>query len=355
MSTENPSNVAPQSRLSASEAAQLASGLAELAKAGLPLPGGLRALADEWPSRRLRPALLDLANRLEQGVSLEDAINTVGSRLPAHLRGLIIAGIRSNRLPEALEQYVELERTQHDLGRQVRLSLAYPTLYMVAITIIAFLVNIFIVHQMARILKDFGTSLPGITILIINFSGPFAFFLFILTILLLAIPLLSLEWPGSRWVSPLLNFLPVVGPLLKCSEMARFSRMMSMCLQQKVPLTDSLRLTANGLRDAYLGRACRQAAIEIERGRSFSDCIAARRFSAELLPLIVVGEQASSLGDTMQAAAEMFEGRAYSQGRNLETVLLPVALFVTGSLCGIVIIGIFMPLISLITRLTGGK
>ena len=51
-----------------------------------------------------------------------------GSRLPADLRGLIVAGVRSGRLPIVLDQFAALARRQQDLRRRVLLILAYPAL-----------------------------------------------------------------------------------------------------------------------------------------------------------------------------------------------------------------------------------
>jgi type II secretory pathway component PulF len=355
MSSANPSNVAPRSSLSAAEAAQLASGLAELAKANMPLPAGLRALAEEWPSRRLRPALLDLANRLEQGVSLEDAINTVGSRLPAHLRGLIIAGIRSNRLPEALDQYVDMERTQHDLYRQIWINMAYPTVLLAIMSFLALLADFYIKPQFEKIFKDFGTSLPGITQFILTDWGPFTFILLAITALTVLIPLILALWPISSLLSPLIYLAPVIGPLLRWSQMARFSRLMAMLLGQNIPLPESLRLTSKSVHNVYIARACRKAAANIEQGRYLSDSLtASRQFSPDLLPLIEVGERTSSLGEAFQSAADMFEGRASTQGKNLEVFLLPATFLAIICLCGIFIIGLFMPFMCLITHLTGG-
>jgi general secretion pathway protein F len=354
MSSANSSNVASLKALSASEAAELAAGLAELAKAGLPLPDGLRALAEEWPTRRLRPVLLDLANRVEQGVSLEDAVNSIGARLPVYLQGLIASGIRSGQLPEALEQFVDMERTQHELRRQVWLNLAYPTFLMIFMCFLA-LLAFNVTHHFENLFKDFKTDLPGITKLIFKGTGPVACLIFSVTAVMLAIPLILSTCTGSTWLSPALYKVPIIGPLLKWSQMARFSRLMAMLLQQQVPLPESLRLTAQGVRDAYLARACRKVAMEVEQGRSFSESIAARRqFSADLLPLVEIGEKTSMLGNAFQSAAEMFEGRANTQGRNLETFLLPGAFLVVIFFCGVFVVGIFMPLIALITRLTGG-
>jgi len=355
MSSADSTNSNSSMRLSTAEAAELAAGLAELAKTGLPLPAGLRALAEEWPTRRLRPVLLELAERVEQGVSLEDAINNIGGRLPIHLRGLITAGIRSGHLAEALEQFVDLERTQYELRRQVWLNLAYPTLLMIMMSFLAILAYFYITTQFEHIFRDYKTNLPGITIVVLNGAGPVACVVTAITLLMLAIPLILGTWTISSWVSPAFYLLPFIGPPLKWSQMARFSRLMAMFLQQKIQLPEALRFTAKGVRDAYLARACRKTAAEIQQGRSLGESIRARpQFSADLLPLIELGEKASTLGEAFQSAAEMFEGRASTQGRNLEMFLLPATFFVVVFLCGLLVVGLFMPIIALINCLTGG-
>ena len=355
MSSADSPDVSLPMRLSAAEAAELAAGVAELAKAGLPLPAGLRALAEEWPTRRLRSVLLDLADRVEQGVSLEDALGAIGGRLPVHLQGLITAGIRSGHLAEALEQFVDLERTQHELRRQVWLNLAYPTFLMIAVSLLSILVYLYIMPQFSKIFLDFKTDLPQITKFVLHGARPVTYVLITITVMLLAIPLMLSTRIINSWISPAFYILPFIGPLLRWSQMARFSRLMAMLLQQQIPLPESLRLTGKGVQDAYLARACRGVADEIEQGRSLGDSIGARsQFSNDLLPLVELGERTSTLGNTFQSAAEMFEGRASTQGRNLEAILLPGAFIMILFFCGIFVVAIFMPLIALITRLTGG-
>src|SRR5689334_7011005 len=94
----------------AADSIELATHLAELAKAGLPLAGGLRALADELPRGRLARTCRALADKLDSGVPLEQAIGSRDMRLPAHMRALLVAGVRSGRLVEVLEQYLDHQR-----------------------------------------------------------------------------------------------------------------------------------------------------------------------------------------------------------------------------------------------------
>ena len=115
-------------RLSPEETADLAARVAELSKAGLPLGEGLRGLAAESSSRRLSRVLHSMADDLDAGADLAAAIDSQGRRLPPHLRGLILAGLRTGRLAEALEEYVDLHRSESDLRHRLWAALAYPLL-----------------------------------------------------------------------------------------------------------------------------------------------------------------------------------------------------------------------------------
>ena len=95
-------------RLSSQDAAQLSEQIAGLTRAGLPLAPGLRALAEEMPAGRLRRMLGAVSRSLTQGASLDEAIAAQGGALPAHLRGLVLAGERTGRTGEVLGRFATL-------------------------------------------------------------------------------------------------------------------------------------------------------------------------------------------------------------------------------------------------------
>ena len=127
MSTSAESSVAGGG-LTGPEAAELSHQIAGLTRAGLPLAPGLLALAEEMPRGRLRRSMLELAETLEAGVPLEQAIASHEAKIPPHLRGLVIAGIRSHCLGDLLSRYSEYASVGTELTRALWLSLAYPVL-----------------------------------------------------------------------------------------------------------------------------------------------------------------------------------------------------------------------------------
>ena len=69
--------------------------------------------------------------------------------------------------------------------------------------------------------------------------------------------------------------------------------------------------------------------------------------------MIEWGQRAPALSDAFHAAAEMFEGRVRSEGTLLEALLLPITFLAILFFVGFFVIALFMPLISLITKLSG--
>jgi len=340
-------------KLSVEEATELAARVAELTKAGLPLGKGLRALAGELASPRLSHVLRTLADRLDAGDDLAAAVDSLHGRLPPHLRGLILAGLRSGRLPEVLEEYVDLEHSQADLRRRLWSSLLYPFVLLAIMTGLAVFARVFIIGAFVSIFKDFKTELPLMTVWFIRSSWPMTMGMLVLLCLMAFVPILLVAAPHVRWLWPALYKIPMMGPLLRWSHAAQFARLMGLLLDQQVPLPDALRLTSDGLRDADLAWGCRRVADDVENGQVLYESMAAmRQFPPSMIPVIEWGQRAPALPDGFRAAAEMFEGRVQSQGSLLEAILLPVMLLLIIGFVGTFVTAMFLPLISLIQKLS---
>ena len=71
--------------------------------------------------------------------------------------------------------------------------------------------------------------------------------------------------------------------------------------------------------------------------------------------MVAWGQQKNCLADAFRAAAEAFEARTNSQSALLNMLVLPVIYMFIVTFVGITIIALIMPLISLITALSGGR
>src|SRR5436305_15337361 len=83
--------------------------IAALVRAGAPLEQGLSLAGEDLP-RGLRHIADDLAVRMRQGASLSAALAASDRRVPPLYRAIVEAGVRSGRLPAALESWSGIAR-----------------------------------------------------------------------------------------------------------------------------------------------------------------------------------------------------------------------------------------------------
>ena len=266
-------------RLNGAEAAELSRQIAGLAQAGLPLANGLVALGEELPRGRLRRSMNALAATLESGATLDQAVQIQKNRIPPHLRGLVIAGLRSGRLGDVLSRFSEYTGVGTELKRRLWLNLAYPVLTVCMAMALFFFVCVILVGQFDAIYRDFGIPLPRITIVLVSIGrvvtqawAPVA----------IVIGALVCGWLAAHLLLPvslrrgLAGRLPLVGPVWRATSIAEFCHLLALLLESQLPLPEAIRLTGEGVQDSSVNGSCQIMARAVESGRSLSDAMAQR-------------------------------------------------------------------------------
>ncbi len=340
-------------RLSSEEAAEVGSQIAQLAKSGLPLASGLRATAEEVRRRRVARALRRLADHLDAGMSLEGALESQGKRFPAHIRGMILAGMKTGRLPEAMEEFVAVENGRNELRRQVWLAAAYPCIALGMVVALFLLFCLYFAPQFRQIYEEFDANLPYASETLFWISGPALPLVTGVPVLIVAGFIGLLLARGTVGARRVLYAVPIIGPIWRWAGLCNLSRLMALLLNHQVPLPDALRLTAAGLREADLSEACLRSADRVERGYSLADCVKDLwQFPPSMGPLAEWSERTSNPAAAFRAGAEMFETRTGVYVTLLETVLPPAVFLLILGLVFFLVWGILAPMVSLISNLT---
>ncbi len=108
-------------------------------QAGIPLDRGLQ-FASRDLSGQLRTITRELGDRLERGETLEEALRHQPG-IPSAYRALVVAGIRSQRLPDVMRQTAQSLKRLSQVQTTIRRSFAYPLL-IVTLTYALFLASV---------------------------------------------------------------------------------------------------------------------------------------------------------------------------------------------------------------------
>jgi general secretion pathway protein F len=343
-------------RLSGAEAAELSRQIAGLASAGLPLAHGLIALGEELPRGRLRRSMNELARTLESGVTLDQALEKQSDTIPPHLRGLVIAGLRSGRLGEILSRFSQYVGVGTELKRRLWLSLAYPIFTVCAAVALLFFVCVILVGQFEAIYSSFNIPLPRMTVGLISIARVVNNAWIPVTIVG---GILFFGWIAGRVFLPpplrrgLAGRLPLIGRVWRATSLAEYCHLLALLLESHLPLPEALRLTGEGVQDSDVDASCRQMANQVESGRSLSQAMEkVWLFPVGLPRLVRWAENHESLPEVLHMAGSMFESRGRSYSTFVGTVLNVICVLLVFQMA-LVVPALFLPLITLISRLSG--
>ncbi len=335
-------------RLSAENAVEAVGQIAEITKTGLPLGPGLRALAAEsghGPSKRM---FLAMADKLDRGATFAEAVAAVGRRMPAHIRAIFTAGAESGQLVNSLEELIDLDRNRLEFRRKIRMIAAYPALLLVLLVCLFAFIGGVVVPNFEKMYEDFQTELPALTQAVIVLSGHTTFVL--IGVLCGVVLLFWFLWmlPGPSCLRKLQKCVPCIGPLRYWGGVVRFTRLMAILVECRIPLPEALRIASNAAGDADLKAAGRKAAACVEGGdplvKSF---LASRVFPPTLIPLVGWGQQNGTLAEAFRTATEVFQQRAESQAGFLAAMFLPCVFLIFFTIVPLLIVALFMPFIGI--------
>jgi type IV pilus assembly protein PilC len=326
-----------------------------------PLVQGLRAAASEASSGRIAGALSYLADQIERGRSLHDVLADDSVRLPEHVRGLVSASIRTGRIGPALDELIEHQRNLRAMVWGIWGTLTYPLVVLAIAAAVLSLFMAFIVPQFEVMFRDFQMKLPAATesLLIASRSaenlvfGPARYVLIAGLGVLIVIGYLCGSGRGGAAVQRALSMMPILGPLWAWTGASSFLALLSLLLEHHVPLSDALRLTGAGMRNAALRRAGQQLAVGVASGQRLSRLIQDTGYlPASTVPMLEWGEKAGALAEASRTLADIFADRMRARSLWLRSTTPPVIYVFVLMSVGFAITSLFLPLVSLIQGLS---
>lgn len=324
-----------------------------LVQAGLPLARGLRAYAEEFPSKPAT-ALRQLASAVESGTPLSTAIQKPGITIPIYLAQLIEGGLQSNMIGVMLEQYLHQRRRQRRLGQKAVLDFAYPLIVLLLASAIGFAMMIWLVPMFKELFDDFDIELPFITRFAISLSD--AAYLLRWPIMLglggSALTLIIL-FTGSRWTIAVFDRIPFLGRSARYATMAEFCSLLAPLVQAGVPITRSLQAVASAMQPSMV----RSGTVRLSAAYNGSETLAEladerRLLPGELVHLLRWERRGQAFADILRSWAELFGRMASGQSAKVSALLAPLLMVGVGFLVGFLVLALFLPLVKLLNELS---
>jgi len=339
-------------RVSVQDVAITTRQLATLLRAGVPLVESLSALIEQVDHQKMRAALTQTRDKVNEGTSLADALRAHPKIFESLYVNMVAAGESSGTLDSVLERLADHLDASSRLRDKVVSALAYPAFMVVFGIAIISLLMIVVVPKVTTIFEGFNATLPWYTQTLIFVSHGFADFWWLLLLLVGGAVYGFRRWHATEkgrsiWDARVLK-LPLMGPLVLMVAVARFSRTLSTLLASGVPVLTALDITRNVLGNAELMRVVEEARGSIREGESIAAPLKrSGRFPSIVTQMIAIGERSGQLEQMLNHVAIAYEGQVDARLAALTSLLGPLMIVVMGAIAGSIALSILLPLMQM--------
>ena len=327
--------------------------------AGLPLVQCLEILASQQENKTFQKVLVGTRSAVESGSNLSTAMKQYPKVFDPLYSNMVEAGETGGILDTILQRLSTYIEKNVKLKAAVKSALIYP---IGVLTIAAGVITLLlwkVVPIFATLFAGLGVDLPLPTKIVIamsHFVG--SIFGFLIFIGLVASVVGLKIWhgtPGGRMViDTVILKLPVLGILMRKIAVARFTRTLGTLISSGVPILEGLDITAKTSGNAVVEKALNQVRKALEEGKSLTDPLKESGvFPGMVTQMIAVGEQTGAMDAMLQKIADFYEDEVDAAVKDLLTALEPIMIVFLGLVVGGVVIAMYLPLFSLIGKLSG--
>lgn len=324
--------------------------LAVTLKAGLPVSRALGVLTMQMPNVYFRLAIANIAHDVESGKALSEGMSKYPRIFSPIFVNMVKVGEQSGELDKTLEYLAVQVTRDYNLIRRTRGALMYPTVVVVALLIIGYLMFSFVLPKLTETFQDFGAELPFLTVMIIKVVDIFSHYSFI--VLIVVVFLITAFWfwrrteSGKATLHRLILVTPVIGKISKKLNLARFTIIFSGLLRSGMSIVEALKVVSDTMTNIYYQRAIAEASDKVKIGVDLVTALEKypKLFTPMVSQMVAVGEESGTMEKVLAEVSNFYEAEIDDTVKNLSSIIEPVLVIIIGAVVGVLAVGLIMPI-----------
>ena len=325
--------------------------------AGLPLVQCLEILGSQNDNKTFMKILTQTRMDVESGSSLAEAMRKHPKAFDDLFCNMIAAGEAGGILDTILKRLATYIEKSVKLKAQIKGAMMYP---IAVVSIAALVIGVIlwkVIPTFAAMFAGLGAELPLPTRIVIAMSDWLVRLMVPLIIgsflFVQAFKKYYATYNGRRMVDRGMLKLPIFGDLMRKVAVSKFCRTLATLISSGVPILDGLEITAKTAGNAIVEDAIMSVRRGVESGLTIAQPLRESQiFPAMVVQMIGVGEQTGALDAMLSKIADFYEEEVDQAVANMLTLMEPVMILFLGTTVGGIVIAMYLPLFSLISKLT---
>jgi type IV pilus assembly protein PilC len=334
--------------------------LATLAGAGIPIVKALTILEGQTKPGPFKSVLRDLVEDVSAGTPLSESMAKHERVFDRLYSSMVRAGEVGGVLDKILNRVAAFREKAATVRAKIRGAMIYPCVVGVVAIAVVSAVIVFVIPKFEDIFNSFGAELPGMTRFLLDtsrFTVSYWYIVFGIPIGLVFLHLsLMRKNHGYRYrVHKLLLRMPGVGPVQSKAIIAGFARTFGTLIESGVPHLDALTIVRDTTGNAVLVEGVEMIRRVVREGEGIARPMGESGvFDDLVVNMVDVGEATGELDKMLLKVAESYEIAVDRRIDALFKLVEPALLIMMAVVVGFIVVALFMPLMAIMSQLSGG-
>lgn len=339
--------------LSRQEVAALARNFSEMVSSGIQVMQCFEVMAASSQNPVQAKLLLDLRASVETGSTVAEAFRQHPKYFGDLFCNLLAAGEVGGILETMLKRLAEYEETSVAVRKKVKSALIYPAAVLGVAALVMGLIMVFVIPQFKDMFSGFGAELPLPTRITMSISEFFVHSWYLLVAGVVGVVGgVKLAFKRSKGFRAALDRaslkLPIFGPIIRASIMARWARSFALLFAAGVQLSEALSYVAAASGNTVYEDATNRIRLAVRTGTSLTDAMEdADLFDPFTLELARTGEESGNVDTALDRVATKFESQVDEAVKNIASLMEPLILVVIGGLVAGIVVSVYLPMFNM--------
>lgn len=346
-------------KVSATDVTIMTRQLATLIVAGLPLLRALELITKQERNPSFKVVLANLAESVSQGNNLSEALMGHPKVFDKLYVNMIRAGEAGGVLDKVLDRLAKFREKAERIQKKVKSAMVYPGVVMSVAIIIVYILMVKVVPSFQKLLDGQKTQMPPLTQFVVGISKLLTEYWWATPIVVFGLYYGLKTWlateKGKELFDRVIFRLPKIGGFVQVVSVSRFARTFGTLMASGVPILQSITITRDTLDNVVIAKSLERVHDRVRDGEPLSVPLEQSGvFPQMVTSMIQVGEETGQLPEMLNRVADIYDEEVDNAVTALTSIIEPVLIVFLAVVVGAIVLAMFLPLIALITKMTGG-
>ena len=332
--------------------------LSTFLKSGITLVESIKILSKQCKKKGQQNIYKSLIYELTMGENFSEALQKQGNIFPRLLINMIKTSELTGDLPQTLDDMADYYREIEKTRKQMMSALTYPLVVLVFAIAVLVYIMVLVVPQFVDIYGSLGTTLPPITIAILNVSNFLKKNLLMLGIGLLVfiiifVILFKTIKVFKTVVQTILMNIPIIGKIIIYNEITMFTKTFASLLNHNVYITDCMEVLSKITNNEVYKMLIFDTITNLARGEAISNSFKNHwAFPVIAYEMILTGEKTGQLGPMMDKVANYYQEQHKNAVNQIKAFIEPVMIIILAIIVGVVLLSVVLPMFDMYQQIS---